>query len=205
MKMLAYHNDPSIKAKYLARVREHREADQLVKGQYWSGGKGCAVGCTIHGREHRCYETELGIPQVLAHIEDVLFEVLPNGQAMVWPEKFLSAIEPGADLSRIGDRFLHWSLTDEVDGMIRFAKTDQQRAVITRVGKLYEYKIQRKKIKPNDWKTVRREVADAVARGDVAYAVAYAVAYDDAAYVAAHAKAPVRQAEKLIELLRTAV
>ena len=33
-----------MKEKYLARVAEHRERDELVHGTYWSLGKGSAVG-----------------------------------------------------------------------------------------------------------------------------------------------------------------
>ncbi len=33
--MLAFHGDPAIKAKYLGRVKAHRLADELVKGQGW--------------------------------------------------------------------------------------------------------------------------------------------------------------------------
>ena len=111
--LLAYHGDPAIKAKYLARVQAHREADELIKGQYWEDGKGCAVGCTIHGSKHARYEIELGIPQMLARLEDCIFEGLPNGNAKKWPERFLSAAQPGQDLSLVGWKFLHWLLTDE--------------------------------------------------------------------------------------------
>ena len=92
MILRAFHNDPAIKAKYLARVRAHRLADELIHGTYWQYGKGCAVGCTIHSSNHAAYETELGIPEILARLEDGLFEALPNGEAKVWPEAFLKAI-----------------------------------------------------------------------------------------------------------------
>jgi hypothetical protein len=110
--MLAYHADPAIKTRYLARVEGHAAADEIVKGQYWEAGKGCAVGCTIHGTSHENFEQELGIPQMLAWLEDVIFEGLPNRAAKTWPERFLTSIEPGKDLSRVGWQFLHWLLTD---------------------------------------------------------------------------------------------
>lgn len=47
--MKAFHNDKKIKAKYLARVKAHIKAGEVIKGKYWENGKGCAVGCTIHG------------------------------------------------------------------------------------------------------------------------------------------------------------
>ena len=40
-KLLAFHNDPEIKAKYVARVKAHAEADEIIKGKYWEDGKGC--------------------------------------------------------------------------------------------------------------------------------------------------------------------
>ena len=110
--MLSYHSDPAIKHKYLARVEGHAAADEIIKGRYWEAGKGCAVGCTIHGAAHSDFEHELGIPQILAWLEDVIFEGLPNRLAKTWPERFLSAIEPGKDLSRVGWQLLHWLLTD---------------------------------------------------------------------------------------------
>jgi hypothetical protein len=112
--MLAFHNDPAIKQKYLDRVRAHRLADEIVQNYgYWRDGKGCAVGCTLHSGDHLAYETELGIPVMLARIEDVVFEGLPVEAAREWPERFLAAAPIGADLSRVGWRLLHWLLTDE--------------------------------------------------------------------------------------------
>src|SRR5882757_372452 len=114
--MLAFHGDSKIKAKYLKRVRAHAKADEIVHGKYWEDGKGCAVGCTIHDSSHAAYETELGIPQQLARLEDTLFEGQSNGAAKTFPARFLSAIKPGADLSRVHWQFLHWLLTEELAG-----------------------------------------------------------------------------------------
>ena len=75
-------------------------------------GKAAAVGCTIHGETHESFERELGIPQMLAWLEDVIFEGLPNRLAKNWPERFLSSIAPGRDLSPVGWQFLHWLLTE---------------------------------------------------------------------------------------------
>src|SRR5882724_7971251 len=94
----AFHGDPAIKAEYLARVLEHEKADEIVHGKYWEGGKGCAVGCTLHSADHMDYESKLGIPVALARLEDTLFEGQPNGQAKSFPARFLSAIKRGADV-----------------------------------------------------------------------------------------------------------
>ena len=109
--LIAYHNDPAQKAAILAQLAAHRAADELVKGQYWQYGKGCAIGCTLHSDDHAEYEPRFGIPLMLARLEDVIFEGLPNGDAQAWPERFMGAIPLGADLSRVGWKLLRWLLT----------------------------------------------------------------------------------------------
>jgi hypothetical protein len=99
--MKAFLNDPKVKTKYLKRVRAHFKADEIIKGKYWQGGKGCAVGCTIHSDQHKNYETELGIPEWLAMLEDKIFEGLPNERAKIWPGEFLRAVKVGVNLNNI--------------------------------------------------------------------------------------------------------
>jgi hypothetical protein len=118
--MRAFHNDPAIKEKYLARVREHRRLDEIAKGYYYEKddrGKGmmCAVGCTVHSNSHKAYEEELGIPEWVAHVEDVIFERLPNKKAKFWPEDFLSAIPVGSDLDKIKVPFVLFCLRSTLD------------------------------------------------------------------------------------------
>ena len=103
--MLAFHSDPAIKDALLDQLAAHREADELIKGQYWEGGKGCAIGCSIHSGDHMEYERTFGIPVVLARLEDRMFEGLPNRLSRQWPERFSSAIRTGADLSMVWPRF----------------------------------------------------------------------------------------------------
>lgn len=66
--LIAFHGKASVKKTYLARVKKHEKADEIIKGIYWQGGKGCAVGCTIQGDDHGRYETELGIPRIIAAV-----------------------------------------------------------------------------------------------------------------------------------------
>ena len=110
--MLAYHSKPEIKERYLVRVQKHYDKDKIVQGQYWEDGKGCAVGCTIHGNNHFLYESRLGIPVSLAYAEDTIFEGLDLAVARKWPKRFLSAIKPGQDLSKVAEKFAAWILTD---------------------------------------------------------------------------------------------
>ena len=213
-KLLAYHGDKKIKAKYLGRVRAHRKADQLIQGYgYWEDGRGCAVGCTIHSGNHADYETEMGIPLVLARLEDGIFERLPKELARQWPERFLSAIKPGADLSLVWAKFAAWMLLDEKDGVIRFAKHEQTIASIKCVGALYQRWAAGDKPATTEWESAR--YLTGAARAAAAYA-ASAAAYADAAadaaaaYAADAATAAARpnhyqkMADKLIELLKAA-
>ena len=149
--MKAFHNEPKIKEKYLDRVTMHEKADEIIKGQYWENGKGCAVGCTIHSSNHASYETELGIPRIIARLEDGIFENLPNDLAKTWPRRFLEAIPVGADLSMVWPRFAVWLLLDKKYGVIQFAKTDAQKKAIKDVGNAYKAFIKEPK-KKIDWR-----------------------------------------------------
>ena len=113
MTLIAYHNDQANKDAIIQQLVEHRDADQIIKGRYWEHGKGCAVGCTVHSSNHMDYEKLFGIPVALARLEDTIFEGLPNDVAKEWPIRFMTAIQPGKDLSLVSWKFLHWILTDE--------------------------------------------------------------------------------------------
>jgi hypothetical protein len=113
MTLIAYHNKLEIKSGIINQLIAHAEADEIIKGKYWEDGKGCAVGCTVHSSDHMEYEALFGISVMLARLEDCIFEGLPNGTAKAWPVRFMSAIEPGKDLSLVGWKFLYWILTDE--------------------------------------------------------------------------------------------
>ena len=220
--MLTFHNDPGIKAKYLARVKAHQEADEIIQGHYWQNGKGCAVGCTIEGNDHKKYETELGVPRSIAYLEDRLFELISNENAKLFPYKFLDAIPVGVDLKKnnIIPKFLHWLLVDEQYGVINFANTDQIKEVIINVATLIHKKINGKRVTKKQWidaaydaaRAAAYAAADAAAfAADAAYAAAtYAAAAardaaaDAAAAYAARKKYAFALSEKLLQLLREA-
>ena len=201
--MLSYHNDPLIKDKYLARVQAHAAADELIHGVYWENGKGCAVGCTVHSDSHAAYEAELGIPRILARLEDGIFEGLANGRSKQWPEQFLAAIKVGRDLSLIWPRFAVWLLTDKWYGVLQHAKTQKAKIAIQNVADAYQSVVEGQK-KEIDWYKLRSDAAAYAAAAADAVA-AYAAA--DAAYAARFSKRQEHreaQADKLLELLRSA-
>jgi hypothetical protein len=116
--MKAYLNKQSVKTKYVKRVKAHAEADQIIKGQYWEDDKGCAVGCTIEGDDHKRYETELGIPEWLARLEDTLFEGMPNKRAMKFPLEFLQSINVGADLEPVKWKFCAYLMSENIEQVL---------------------------------------------------------------------------------------
>jgi hypothetical protein len=223
--MLAYHNDPKIKSKYIHRVEAHRRADQIVQGfGYWQDGKGCAVGCTLHSASHAAYEKELGIPQIIARLEDRIFEGLPKKEAQAWPSAFLKAIELGADLSGVWPDFAVWLLTDPDSGVLRHAKSNASRKSIQEVADLYFARVPDGDAR---WSKSRAYAyatdADAAAATHAAHAAyapyaapdaaayvvyaivaaadAYAEDYADAAYVGASKNWYVTASKKLLSLL----
>ena len=104
-KMVSFHGDKKLKAKYVSRVRAHQDADNLIRGQGWKNGKGCAIGCTLENYDHSQYPVELGIPEWLARVEDALFEGMSKDKSDTWPEKFLLATPIGVDLEQVRSKF----------------------------------------------------------------------------------------------------
>ncbi len=116
--MKSFHNDPAIKAKYIARLAEHRRLEHLAQGVGFycgpEGTKGCAVGCTLEAYDHSLYPTELGLPEWLARLEDRIFEGLPKGQAEQFAEDFLAAIPIGADVGKVRSQLAVLRLTRQL-------------------------------------------------------------------------------------------
>ena len=142
---IAFHGSEDIKLAYLARLAKHRAADEITQGVGWETNgktKGCAVGCTLEAYDHSRYPIELGIPEQLAHLEDCIFEGLAFEAALEWPERFLTAIPVGADLTRVWPAFVRWMLGDPNHGVRRLVLGEavwahQVRAAIDGVMALY--------------------------------------------------------------------
>ena len=187
--LIAFHGDKKIKAKYLKRIRAHAKADEIVKGQYWENGKGCAVGCTIHSGRHADYETELGIPRQVARLEDVIFEALENGASKAWPERFLNSIKPGADLRLVWPHFALRLLTDPEHGMEKIAKDfPTTLSAIKKVSALFERVVDGGTVAADEW-AAEAAAAAAAGRWAAAAEAAEAAAAEAAARAAAAAEA----------------
>ena len=138
MPMLAFNNDPALAEKIRVRVQAHYDADEIIKGKYWEDGKGCAVGCIIHGSNHAAFEIELGIPEEIAFLMDGMFEALPDGAAKEFPRRFINAVRPGADLSMIIPHFLLWLLSNPEDGIVTSVHDDKLKEFVDSVIELFE-------------------------------------------------------------------
>ena len=222
--LIAFHGDAELKAAMLREIAWHREQDKIEHGHYGQNFrsqntfKGCAVGCSINSLNrikglkldtgnHADYEKYLGIPRILARLEDGIFEGMPSAESLDWPGKFLAAIPVGADLSMVWPQFAHWLLVDATDGVIKFAKKEATKLAIAAVGALFARWIAGDKPSSDEWWAARSAAyAYAYAYADAAaYAAAYAAAAAaDAADAAARRLARLRQSEKLAELLAAA-
>jgi len=107
-KLLSFHNDPAVKEKYVSRLEEHRKLEHLIQGTGWEtyngSPKGCAVGCTLESYNHDRYETEIGLPEWLARLEDQLFEKLPKKEAEQFAVDLLNVIPVGVDVEPVRHR-----------------------------------------------------------------------------------------------------
>ncbi len=110
--LLAFHNDPTIKEKYLARMRGHVEAGELIRGVDWENGRGCVVGCTFHAYEPARGPIEIGVPEWLMRLEDTLCERMPAEDAPGFALSFLEAIPVGVDCEQVKRPFLVFVLTE---------------------------------------------------------------------------------------------
>ena len=182
--MQAFNNNPSIKEKYLTRVQEHYKADEIIQGQYWENGKGCAVGCTIHSGNHENYELELGIPKVMAYLQDTIFEKLPNELAKEFPIQFLSSINVGADLKNVKNLFMIWLLTDSKYGVLQYA---DNKKIVQDIADAFSRDMVNT-VLVEEWKELKYN-ATAAAYSDSKYDVysSYSAAFHAAAYAAAYA------------------
>lgn len=111
--MQSYHNDPLVKEKFVNRMLAHMNADELIRGISWINGRGCAIGCTLNKYSHEDFETELGFPIWLAHLEDTLFENVSLEYSKTFPLRLLEAIPVGLseiEFNKIKAQFLSFSL-----------------------------------------------------------------------------------------------
>lgn len=175
--MLAFHGKLELKDQLLNRLQAHYDADEIVKGKYWEGGKGCALGCAMHltnqgGNIHLAYQKKYGINIILGRLQDGIFEALPNKESKEFPIEFTKAVPVGANLDKV---FCKWSI--RLLKRVRPLALDDGKKAIDQVIKLFE--------EPE--KITATADADAAAAAYAADAAAYAAYAARAATYAADA------------------
>ncbi len=167
----AFHGSKKIKEKFIARMKAHMNADELIQGSGWTGKKGCAVGCTLDNYSHFAYEAELGIPFTIAILEDNIFESLSKKESATFPLEFLKAVPVGVDLSLVYNKLEIWVLLDKKHGIINKMKTDEEKKVCTDLADLHKKIIEGKPTTEDEWKAVKdmAYMADMAYRADIAY------------------------------------
>jgi hypothetical protein len=176
--MKAYHGSEEIKRKYVERMQAHIAADELVRGARWNDGKGCAIGCTLNKYNHKAYETELGLPEWLAILEDEIFENVSVEYSKDFPLRFLQAIPVGADAGGVGRSFSLFV----VKSVRPFALPDK--GVLKAVDRVIELFERVDEVSEGEWKSARR-AASAVSVAASAVSVAASAAAAVAAYASA--------------------
>jgi hypothetical protein len=134
-----YRNDPALKAELVARMRDHQDADRLIRGTYWDVGKGCAVGCTVidilaaeqgvsladvdidDTTWHEEWARVTGLPEWLGRLGDWLFENLPGERWRSWPLELLEAVPVGVNLDRAREEWLRDVVFDPERGAMAHA------------------------------------------------------------------------------------
>lgn len=114
----AWHGSQELKGRIVARMREHREADDFIQGLYQKidpasalGYRGCAIGCALDRQPrpergwHGEIERQFGIPRDVASLIDARYEDLDPPEHAAFAVEALAVIPVGADLSRVWDAF----------------------------------------------------------------------------------------------------
>ena len=118
----AFNNDKEFKDQMIAAAISHREKDEYIAGCYakMNGSfKGCSVGCSLFDvkgikgidvgegyNDHALLAKELGIPEFICHLQDSIFEGLPDSERFKWTERLFNSIPLGVDLTPVLPRFL---------------------------------------------------------------------------------------------------
>ena len=90
-------------------VAEHIAADAVMQGGYWTGERGCFIGCLTHSSDPKPAVDRFGLTLPIMRIAECIFERLPADEAKAFFAAFPGAVErDGKDLSRV-----HWAFFAE--------------------------------------------------------------------------------------------
>lgn len=139
--MLSYNNDINLKELLIKEMIKHKEHDQFITGTYGRNDdgnfKGCTIGCAIdsinkilgrsyYTNNHRVLGSILYLPEWILHLQDMLFEHLPNGEGSQFTIDFLSSINVGVDLESIKRELLIFILKENIGTVLNLEKISEE-------------------------------------------------------------------------------
>ena len=123
--MKSFFGKQDVKDNVLARINAHNAADELVRGETWDGKRGRAIGCSLNAYDHKAFESELGLPEWLAILEDTLFENMSVEKSKTWPRDVIEAIKPGAKIEKVKWQFCAFILNENIDRALSLKISDE--------------------------------------------------------------------------------
>ena len=220
-KLLSYKNDPDLKKKFVKEVLWHQQQDKILQGTYGDntddGWKGCAVACSLRSldkingvtdleeeySDHKRYESELGLPEWLAKLEDTLFEGLPRAEAEKWPVRFAKAIPVGADLESLKWKFSVYLMKENIDRVLALEiSSELKEQVVSSIRGVLV--LNEEAIKTGVWDESAAESAAWSAAESAASAAWSAESAAESAAASAASAAHVKHSKELLKLLKGA-
>ncbi len=100
-----------MKAELLARLREHADNGTLRFGAtQWDGQGGSPLGISVQGGDSGDYASRYGYPLALASLLDPMTAYAAPDMAEDYALRWVSSVEPGADLSAVPQRIAQYLL-----------------------------------------------------------------------------------------------
>jgi hypothetical protein len=112
MPLSAFGGDASLKLLLRARIAQHIQRGELEQGgsDGSTTGRGGAVWAIVGSVNNGGLATLLGIPVEVCRLYEGIFEGLNRVTALGWPDRFLAAINVGADLTNVWPSWCQWLL-----------------------------------------------------------------------------------------------
>ncbi len=150
IELIAWQGNDALKSEVVARIEAHRKADEIVQGEGYSGGRGCAVGCSLDSYDHGLFARTFGVQLEVARLVDAIHEGLTAKESVSWPSRVAMAIEPGAYTSLVWVRWAVWML-----GRVAKGRPEKITAAIDTVRALYERRLAGDEPTREEWLAAR--------------------------------------------------
>ncbi|HTD03878.1 thioredoxin [Undibacterium sp.] len=178
----AFWGDADLQKAVATQVRQHIEADQVVTAKRVpicdeENQKYSLMGAALHAADMDRYEGTLGIPAVLAQLEEAVHSLMMvevadgdgksydafREQGCSYPVDWLQSIPLGADLRRVTPHFLHWLLLDLISApyLSAFSVVDDAKSVVRDVAALHARTATGTMPNAAEWKAAREAAIDA--------------------------------------------